>query len=133
MTSVVGSVEGVDIIFSIGPVTGRAGITAVDFRVAVIPGVGIVSIVRVVIILGAVSSALDLPDEAGDVVTNHSPLGCRIRQIVTGGIQLGVGARPLELGILAVEGLTRCWAGIKNIALCIVTLRLAGIGQLTGT
>jgi len=72
-------VQGFDEVFRIRAVTRCSGITAVGRRIAVVPGVGVVGIVRIVVVYYPILVGLHLPDQTGDVVFHHCP-GCgRIR------------------------------------------------------
>ena len=126
VTTIVGGIESGDKILGIGAVTGGPVIGA-DNRVAVVPCINVVSIMRVGIIRSSIFCLLHLPNKAGDVVTDHGPLDRRVRQVVAVGIQFGVRPGSLVLGILAVKRLAQRRA--VDGAVIVVALDLTGIGQ----
>ena len=54
-------------------VTGYSSIAAIGSRIAVIPGVGVIRIVRVAVACAFAHAGFDFPYQAGDIVLYHCP------------------------------------------------------------
>jgi hypothetical protein len=67
--------------YSVRVISRGACITAIGFRVAVIPTVGVVTVVMVGVIFAPIARIFNLLDQPGDIVSGHDPpviLGCSI-------------------------------------------------------
>lgn len=94
-------------VFGVVDPTGSL-VAAVGVRIGVAPGINVVRIVGVGIVCNQVFRPFGLPDQTCDIVPDHGPGGGGFRQVVTRGVQLGVGAVQTNvLGILSVIWLTR--------------------------